>query len=606
MIIKKSILFLCFTLLNSVLWSQSVSDSYETLIKKADRFFRTRNYKSSTSTYSLAFKMNKGHVPIKDRYNAACAWALLPSSDSAFFHLNYLAAHDSYTDYEQISTDHDLNSLHKDKRWNLLLLAIKRNIEQREMKLNKPLIQQLDSIYTEDQKYRKQVKETATQFGWNSKELKIISQQMQIADSINLIKVKSILDINGWLGIDIIGEAGSNTLFLVIQHADLETQEKYIPLLREAVTKKLANPSDLALMEDRIATRHHKKQRYGTQFMKDSLSDNFYILPIEDEANVDARRAEVGLEPLEISAKRMGISYKSQAIKLPEKQIPNNTFASALEINDSIVGPTNVSKSDGFHTLYKTATEEIKEENPAFFKLYFNYDTVLAFDIVPEDPTDDYDFVVFKCATNDCIEKIKSKKVKPDRYCYSVNDAKNGSTGLSEYEKAKYIGAGPGLGYASAISVKKGETYYLIVTYGENYFTNFNKRFPKGFMIYFYDYWPKKRRPTILNNVLFENDKANLLKASCEALDKLAQTLQTNATMRIEVRGHTDNTGDEKRNQLLSENRAKAVVDYLVSKKIALGRITYKGFGSTQPIVSNDTEEGRMKNRRVEFFILSR
>ena len=74
-------------------------------------------------------------------------------------------------------------------------------------------------------------------------------------DSINLIKIKKILDERGWLGADIIGGQGNSTLFLVIQHSDLETQLKYLPMMREAVKNGNANAISLAILEDRVALR---------------------------------------------------------------------------------------------------------------------------------------------------------------------------------------------------------------------------------------------------------------------------------------------------------------------------------------------------------------
>ena len=74
--------------------------------------------------------------------------------------------------------------------------------------------------------------------------------------------------------------------------------------------------------------------------------------------------------------------------------------------------------------------------------------------------------------------------------------------------------------------------------------------------------------------------------------------------MRIEISGHTDKTGSEPLNLKLSENRAKAVMDYLIKKGIESSRIEYKGFGSLQSIADNSTAAGRTKNRRVEFKIL--
>jgi len=109
-----------------------------------------------------------------------------------------------------------------------------------------------------------------------------------------------------------------------------------------------------------------------------------------------------------------------------------------------------------------------------------------------------------------------------------------------------------------------------------------------------------------LNNIIFETDKWELLPASYEELDTLLKLLQENQQMQIEVSGHTDNTGTEEHNKELSENRAKAVVEYLMSKNIAKVRLSYKGYGSLKPISDNETEEGRSKNRRVEFKILSK
>lgn len=110
----------------------------------------------------------------------------------------------------------------------------------------------------------------------------------------------------------------------------------------------------------------------------------------------------------------------------------------------------------------------------------------------------------------------------------------------------------------------------------------------------------------ILHNIFFDFDKAVLLQQSYNELQRMLEILQNYPKMRIEVRGHTDGHGSADYNQRLSENRAKAVVDYLVSKGIDAKRLQYKGYGKTLPIATNATEEGRARNRRVEFKILSR
>lgn len=113
--------------------------------------------------------------------------------------------------------------------------------------------------------------------------------------------------------------------------------------------------------------------------------------------------------------------------------------------------------------------------------------------------------------------------------------------------------------------------------------------------------FPQKGESIILKNVVFETNKSTLLPSSYTELDNLVKYLKENNSYRIEITGHTDNVGKEEDNLKLSDARAKAVSDYLISKDISESKIVYKGFGSKSPIVSNDTEEGRQQNRRVEF-----
>lgn len=109
----------------------------------------------------------------------------------------------------------------------------------------------------------------------------------------------------------------------------------------------------------------------------------------------------------------------------------------------------------------------------------------------------------------------------------------------------------------------------------------------------------------VMKDIFFEFDKSTLLQQSYFELVKLITLLQTYPGMRIEIRGHTDAKGSDSYNLRLSENRARAVADYLISKGISEKRIQSKGFGKSVPIDTNDTEEGRAHNRRVEFRILA-
>lgn len=107
-----------------------------------------------------------------------------------------------------------------------------------------------------------------------------------------------------------------------------------------------------------------------------------------------------------------------------------------------------------------------------------------------------------------------------------------------------------------------------------------------------------------LNRIFFEFNSSELLSVSYAELDKLTDILNSKAALRIEIRGHTDNVGSESYNKTLSIKRAQSVYDYLLAVGIAKGRMKYRGFGTRIPVSSNDTDEGRSQNRRVEIVVV--
>jgi outer membrane protein OmpA-like peptidoglycan-associated protein/tetratricopeptide (TPR) repeat protein len=110
----------------------------------------------------------------------------------------------------------------------------------------------------------------------------------------------------------------------------------------------------------------------------------------------------------------------------------------------------------------------------------------------------------------------------------------------------------------------------------------------------------------VLNNIFFDFNKSTLRPDSYAELDRLLKLLNDLPTLRIEISGHTDNIGSAAYNKTLSENRAKAVVDWLTGKGIKADRLTYVGYGFDKPIATNDTEEGRQMNRRTEFKVIGK
>lgn len=295
-------------------------EKYSEIIKKAWDLYETKNYKQSAEKYSEAFSVLENKANTSDRYNAACSWALAKKIDSSFVQLFKIAEKGNYSNYGHITTDSDLDNLHSDKRWSKILEIVRANKEKAEANFDKPLVAILDTIYQEDQGLRRQLREVEKKFGRESDEIKNLWKMIAEKDSINLIKIQKILDERGWLGADIIGNQGNATLFLVIQHSDLPIQEKYLPMMREAVLNGNARPSGLALLEDRVALRQGKKQIYGSQIGRNEETGEFYISPLQDPDNVDKRREEVGLGTLQEYVSRWNIVWDVEKYKkiLPE------------------------------------------------------------------------------------------------------------------------------------------------------------------------------------------------------------------------------------------------------------------------------------------------
>ena len=108
-----------------------------------------------------------------------------------------------------------------------------------------------------------------------------------------------------------------------------------------------------------------------------------------------------------------------------------------------------------------------------------------------------------------------------------------------------------------------------------------------------------------LRNIFFDTGKSTLRSTSNRELDRLVKLLKDVPILKIEISGHTDNTGSARLNESLSQDRAQAVVNYLKSMGIDTGRLTAEGYGSSLPIATNGTSTGRQENRRTEFEIKS-
>ena len=171
------------------------------------------------------------------------------------------------------------------------------------------LKKELELIGAEDQTLRLLLPEVTEKFGRESIEYEYIWSLIHRQDTICLNKLIKILDMHGWVGKSRVGDNANQAIWLIIQHAELKTQEKYLPLLKESVEKGESEGWHLAFLEDRILMRRRENQLYGTQTLWDDILKKYKIYPIENLKNVNQRRKRLGLEPIEKYAESNGYVF---------------------------------------------------------------------------------------------------------------------------------------------------------------------------------------------------------------------------------------------------------------------------------------------------------
>jgi hypothetical protein len=183
---------------------------------------------------------------------------------------------------------------------------------------NDAVRRELVKMGEEDQKHRQEILDLMDRLAKSDSEKvakkwqQAVERQKEL-DGRNRQRLDEIVQQHGWPKKSVFGEEASGVAFSVVQHAELDYQKKYLPLIKEAVAQKEARHSDLAMLEDRILTREGKKQIYGTQARLNQKTQIMELYPIEDEENVDDRRIKVGLEPLaQYVKKAFGMEYTPQ------------------------------------------------------------------------------------------------------------------------------------------------------------------------------------------------------------------------------------------------------------------------------------------------------
>lgn len=197
--------------------------------------------------------------------------------------------------FDEIKNDNNFQSLHGLNEWKTFICYI----DSITANYNNELRKELNKIQYEDQGIRLLLLNVQKSKGSSNPTTLLIREEMKQVDSINAIRVQQLIDEFGWLGESEIGSEANQTLFLTIQHVDdLIVQEKYLPLLEQAVKEGNAEAWQFAFLTDRILMNQGKFQVYGTQMIIGEKPEDSYIVPLQNPEKVDELRHEVGLEPL--------------------------------------------------------------------------------------------------------------------------------------------------------------------------------------------------------------------------------------------------------------------------------------------------------------------
>lgn len=174
--------------------------------------------------------------------------------------------------------------------------------------IDQDLLDELKLMVSKDQAVRMDFDSIVTNYGYNSKQFTSLVDRMKVVDSVNVERLKEIVDEYGWPGRSLVGANGNHSAWLILQHADSLTQEEYLPLLKESVDKYESNFTDYAYLLDRVLMRRGEPQIYGTQI---TINENgeYELYEVAEEEKLNERRKAASMESIEEYLKNFNIEY---------------------------------------------------------------------------------------------------------------------------------------------------------------------------------------------------------------------------------------------------------------------------------------------------------
>lgn len=293
----KHLITLSFCLYSLFCFSQNFATdnpAYVTNVELGAKAMEAEKYDSCVVYYKTAFAIKQTSY-LSTMRAAACAYSASNTKylelqlDSAFS-INWGGSKDIFDNYKEFRYLDDTPFAD----------MVQQRFSQRaeEEGINIALMEELDHIRYEDQRYRLEMRGVQEKYGWDSPQMDSLWGLQNPADSLNTLRIIEMIEEYGYPGKSLVGPSQSSTAFLVIQHADQAVQEKYLPIITAAADQGEVPWSSVALLIDRVNLKQGKPQIYGSQVSRDPDTGESFFSEIAEPYKVDSIRSSVGLPPL--------------------------------------------------------------------------------------------------------------------------------------------------------------------------------------------------------------------------------------------------------------------------------------------------------------------
>ena len=281
-----------------------IAFAQERQLSKADQLRDEGDLSTALIEYAKTFRENPQNRT--NTYNFACAHALQGQRDSAFHYLHIAVEKDTSV---QALNDPDFYFLLADPRWANLEDKLVERVEAKYGKYeNLALSKELWRMKVKDQAFYYHIEISDKKFGYGSTNTRALWELKSLINKKNVERITQIINEHGWPKQSEVKGSAASAVFLIIQHADIEIQKKYLPIMKEAANQGEADWSSLALLIDRVNLREGKQQIYGSQIYR-TEDGKFDVRDLFEPEYVNQRRKEVGLGPIQEYVGRWGIEW---------------------------------------------------------------------------------------------------------------------------------------------------------------------------------------------------------------------------------------------------------------------------------------------------------